>query len=40
MVYSGAGVGYTELKNMDAAEYREAVEAKVLYNTVWSKERA
>ncbi len=35
MVYTGRGLTYTELKGMDMAEYREAVEARVLYNTEW-----
>lgn len=32
MVYSGNGISYTELANMDLAEFREAVAAKVIYN--------
>ena len=28
MVYDGAGISYTELKNMDLAEFYEAVKAK------------
>lgn len=28
MVYEGAGISYTELKNMDLAEFYEAVKAK------------
>lgn len=38
MVYNGNGISYTELKAMDMAEYCEAVEAKFLYNTEWTKE--
>ena len=43
MVWSGPGLTYTELMNMDLAEYREAVEAKLLYFGTWlpeAKERA
>ncbi len=43
MVWSGNGVTYTEMMRMDLAEYREAVEAKVLYIDVWrpqAKKRA
>ena len=29
MVYTGRGLTYTELKGMDMAEYREAVEVPV-----------
>lgn len=32
MVFSGAGISYTELKNMDLAEFNEAVEAKILFD--------
>jgi len=35
MVWSGNGVTYTELMQMDLAEYREAIEAKILYIEVW-----
>lgn len=35
MVWSGNGITYTELMRMDLAEYREAVEAKVLYINTW-----
>lgn len=43
MVYGGNGLTYTELIQMDLAEYREAVEAKILYFGTWlpeAKERA
>ena len=35
MVWSGNGVTYTEMMQMDLAEYREAVQAKILYIDVW-----
>ena len=35
MVWSGNGLTYTEMMQMDLAEYREAVEAKILYIEVW-----
>lgn len=35
MVWSGNGITYTEMMQMDLAEYREAVEAKLLYIDVW-----
>lgn len=36
MVWAGNGVTYTELMNMDLAEYTECVEAKRLWVTEWS----
>ncbi len=38
MVWSGNGVTYTEMMQMDLAEYREAVQAKILYIEVWRPE--
>ena len=35
MVWSGGGLTYTELMQMDLAEDREAIEAKVLYFDTW-----
>ena len=35
MVWSGNGVTYTELKQMDLAEFRECVEAKRLWIEEW-----
>lgn len=32
MVFSGNGISYSELKEMDMAEFAEAVEAKMLFN--------
>lgn len=32
LVYSGAGISYTELKGMDLAEFYEAMEAKIQFN--------
>ena len=43
MVWSGPGLTYQDLKTMDLAEYREAVEAKLLYFGTWlpeARERA
>ncbi len=43
MVFGGPGLSYTELMQMDLAEYREAVEAHVLYYGTWlpeAKEKA
>ena len=43
MVWSGNGLTYSEIKAMDLAEYREAIEAKLLYFGTWlpeAKERA
>lgn len=31
MVFTGKGISYTELKEMDLAEFAEAVEARLLY---------
>ena len=39
MVYGGNGLSYQELREMDMADYREAVEARILYNTEWTKMR-
>ena len=39
MVYGGNGLSYQELREMDMADYREAVEARILYNTEWTKKR-
>ena len=39
MVYGGNGLSYPELREMDMADYREAVEARILYNTEWTKKR-
>ena len=38
MVYSGNGITYSELKGMDLAEHRGAVEAKLLYIGKWLPE--
>lgn len=37
MVYGGNGLSYQELREMDMADYREAVEARILYNTEWDQ---
>lgn len=37
LVYSGQGLSYADFKSMDLAEYKEAVEARILYNEEWSK---
>lgn len=35
MVYTGSGLSYDDLRGMDLGEFREAVEAKILFNTEW-----
>ena len=36
MVFAaGPGLTYSDLRGMDLAEYREAVEARILFNTEW-----
>jgi len=37
MVFCGNGISYTELKNMDFAEYSEAVEARLLWQNEWQR---
>lgn len=39
MVYASNGITYAELRSMDMAEYREAVEARILFNTEWKPQR-
>ena len=39
MVYGGNGLSYQELREMDMADYREAVDARILYNTELTKKR-
>lgn len=40
MVFAaGPGLTYSELKAMDLAEYREAVEARLLWQNEWSKQK-
>nr|DAH93524.1 MAG TPA: hypothetical protein [Caudoviricetes sp.] len=39
MVFCCNGLTYTELQNMDMAEYREAVEARILFNTEWKPQK-
>lgn len=34
-VFAGNGLTYTELKEMDLADYREAVEARILWQEEW-----
>lgn len=36
MVWAGNGVTYTELKQMDLAEYAECLAAKTLWVNEWS----
>ena len=36
MVFAGNGLTYAELKNMDFAEYREAVEARLMWQDEWN----
>ncbi|MDR2513911.1 MAG: acetyltransferase [Christensenellaceae bacterium] len=35
MVFAGNGLTYADLKAMDIAEYREAVEARLLWQEEW-----
>ena len=35
MVFTGPGLSYSDLRGMDLGEFREAVEAKILFNTEW-----
>jgi hypothetical protein len=37
MVFAGGGFGFSELKEMDGAEYQEALAAFVLWHTEWNK---
>ena len=37
MVFCMEGVSYTELNGMDLAEFAEAEQARILWQTVWSK---
>ena len=36
---TGGGLCYADFKGMDLAEYQEAVQARILYNEDWSKQR-
>mgnify|MGYP006990180651 CR=1 FL=1 len=40
MVYTGQGLSYADLRGMDLGEFREAVEAKILFNTEWKPAKA
>ena len=35
MVFTGPGLSYADLRGMDLGEFREAVEAQILFNTEW-----
>jgi hypothetical protein len=37
MVFCMGGVSYIELKGMDLAEFAEAEQARLLWQTVWNK---
>lgn len=37
MTFDMGGIGYTELKGMDLAEFAEAEQARILWQTVWNK---
>jgi hypothetical protein len=37
MVFCMGGISYTELKEMDLAEFAEAKQARSLWETMWSK---
>ena len=39
LVFTGSGLTYTDIKGMDLGEYTEAIEARILFNTEWSKQR-
>ena len=39
LVYSGQGLSYRDFKEMDLAEYKEAVEARILYGTEWKPKK-
>ena len=39
MVFCMGGVSYTELKEMDLAEFDEAEKARLLWQTVWNKKK-
>ena len=39
MVFAGSGITYSELKEMDLREYREAVEARLLWQGEWNPNR-
>lgn len=38
-MYSGNGLSFYEMEQMDLADYREAVEAKILYNEMVETEQ-
>ena len=40
MVYTGQGLSYADLRGMDLGEFREAVGAKILFNTEWKPAKA
>lgn len=37
LVFSGGGLSYHDFKTMDLAEYQEVIQARILYNEIWSK---
>ncbi len=39
MVFAGSGITYSELKEMDLREYREAVEARLRWQGEWNPNR-
>lgn len=39
LVYTGQGLSYSDFKAMDLAEYKEAVEARILFNTEWKPQK-
>lgn len=39
LIFTGGGLCYADFKGMDLAEYQEAVQARILYNEDWSKQR-
>ncbi len=40
MTFDMGGTSYTELKGMDLAEFAEAEQARLLWQTVWNKKSA
>lgn len=39
LIFTGGGLCYADFKGMDLPEYQEAVQARILYNEDWSKQR-
>ena len=39
LIYTGGGLSYADFKGMGLADYQEAVQARILFNEDWSKQR-